>query len=95
MHGVADVVVRLPPGPHLSIWLTTVLNQVLNQACSRYTETVRHKTLSPDTLKNILLQLESVGLLRLEQDKGIGDVQSFAPLCPAIYLPSPGGAEGD
>ena len=90
MHGVAEVVVQLPPDPHLSIWLTTVLNQ----ACSRYTETVRHKTLSPDTLKNILLQLESVGL-RLEQDKGIGDVQSFAPLCPAIYLPSPGGAEGD
>lgn len=30
---------------------------------------VRHKTLSPDTLKNILLQLEAVGLIRLEQDK--------------------------
>lgn len=30
---------------------------------------VRHKTLSPDTLKNILFQLESVGLIRLEQDK--------------------------
>jgi hypothetical protein len=30
---------------------------------------VRHKTLSPDALKNILLQLESVGLIRLEQDK--------------------------
>jgi hypothetical protein len=31
---------------------------------------VRHKMLSPDTLKNVLLQLEAVGLLRQEADKG-------------------------
>jgi hypothetical protein len=74
--------------------VTTALIRLVLDILKKY-YAVRNKTLSLDTLKNVLLQLESVGLLRLEQDKGIGDVQSFAPLCPAIYLPSPGGAEGD
>jgi hypothetical protein len=58
--------------------VTTVLIRLVLDMLKKY-YVVRNKTLSLDTLKNVLLQLESVGLLRLEQDKGIGDVQSFAP----------------
>ena len=39
-----------------------------NQEILRKHYEVRHKPLSPDVLKNILMQLESVGLIRLEQD---------------------------
>jgi hypothetical protein len=68
--------------------VTTALIRLVLDILKKY-YAVRNKTLSLDTLKNVLLQLESVGLLRPEQDKGIGDVQSFAPLCPVIYLLPP------
>jgi hypothetical protein len=58
--------------------VTTALIRLVLDILKKY-YAVRNKTLSLDTLKNVLMQLESVGLLRLEQDKGIGDVQSFAP----------------
>jgi hypothetical protein len=42
---------------------------VSNQDILKKYYAVRYKTLSPDTLKNVLLQLEAVGLVRQEQDK--------------------------